>query len=324
MKLNKYEKVSFVFVSGFIAAVAVFIFNLAIHQGWFSAKNTYFVKVEQVEGVFPGTKVKMGGLKLGRVSDIQVQEDGSFHVYFEVFKKYDTKFTDNTEVGFLRPYIIGERILDVVANQGKKLPSGSQVKYTDNFDIIETFNGKKLGPYLGDLRSLFENISFLAKEFSNPQRSKDLVIIFDQLKPLLKNANQATIELNKMAVQMTRNNHLKTLVGNLATTTTAVNGSLDEIVAFTKQLPELGDNTTNVMYNLSELTYHLNALVPTIEAIAPDLPEASKSALNALQEALIVLQAMQKTFLLEGSVEEVREEMQERQRDIANEKEGNK
>jgi ABC-type transporter Mla subunit MlaD len=329
MNVKSYERIAGLFVMGAAAAILIFTFSIGVEQGWFVQKRTFQVQVNQVEGIYPGTRVQIGGLRVGRIDKVKLQDDGTFIIKFKVFEEYANQFTSKTEVGFIRPYIIGERILDVTPDEsGVRLEDGSMVAFVEHFDLLDTFNGKKLGSYMENMQALLENIRFLAEAFADRRRSEDLVEIFDNMKPLIVNANKATKTLEEMASQMTNKKNLRTLVGNLAVTTTAINTSIEEIVTFAKQLPALGENSTEVMKNLSVLTLHLNDLVPTIQAIAPELPSASKKALRALEEALIVLQAMQKSFVLSSSVAEVKEEQEklkkeEEKRQISSEKEKN-
>ncbi len=327
MTVRSYEKLAGVFVVGAALAIFVFTISIGIEQGWFVKKLEFVANVPQVEGVYPGTRVQIGGLRIGRIDTIKLQEDGRFLVYFKIFEKYSKHFTNKTEIGFIRPYIIGERVLDVTPDEtGELIADGSEVKFVEHFDILDTFNGKKIGPYMENMQALLENVRFLAEAFADRRRSEDVVEIFDNMKPLIINANRATKMLEEMASQMTNKKNLKKLVSNLAVTTTAINTSITELVTFTKQLPALGEHSTEVMKNLTVLTLHMNELVPTIQAIAPELPSASKKALRALEEALVVLKAMQKSFVLSGSVAEVREEeekirVEEEKRKISSEKE---
>ena len=63
---------------------------------------------------------------------------------------------------------------------------------------------------------------------------------------------------------------------------------------------------------MTELVGHLNTLTselaPAVKAVGPKLPNASLRALEALDEAVVILKAMQKSFLLSGKVQDVREE----------------
>jgi phospholipid/cholesterol/gamma-HCH transport system substrate-binding protein len=63
--------------------------------------------------------------------------------------------------------------------------------------------------------------------------------------------------------------------------------------------------------NMSVLTHEMQKLAPAIAAIAPEFPKTSMRAVEALNETVVLLKALQKSFLLRGNVEAVRE--QERQ-----------
>jgi phospholipid/cholesterol/gamma-HCH transport system substrate-binding protein len=53
---------------------------------------------------------------------------------------------------------------------------------------------------------------------------------------------------------------------------------------------------------------------PTVKEIGPDMPRVSRRAIEALDEMVITLKAMQKSFLLSGKVKDVKEEEVERKR----------
>ncbi|MFN9975402.1 MAG: hypothetical protein ACK58T_36480, partial [Phycisphaerae bacterium] len=59
---------------------------------------------------------------------------------------------------------------------------------------------------------------------------------------------------------------------------------------------------------LAQLTKDLNEIMPVVKQIAPQFPEISNSGIEALNEMVIVLQAMQKSFILQGSTQKVLEE----------------
>ncbi len=52
--------------------------------------------------------------------------------------------------------------------------------------------------------------------------------------------------------------------------------------------------------------------------MGPELPRTSKRAIEALDETVVTLKALQKSFLLRGSVQEVRTEEADRERKPAN------
>ena len=310
IKFNRYERFAGLFVLFAILVSVIYLCSTAIQQGWFASRVELTTEMHDVEGIYPGTKIQMSGLKVGRVESVNLSENSKILVRFTVLEKYISRVKIDSEIRITRPFVIGEKVLEIqpggdetkIAAQGAKLPFVAQM------DLMELFSGRTIGPYLESMKAVMDNLKVLAEAFQDPKRTQDLIAIFDELRPLVKNATRATAGLDKVAVQLTRNGNLKNVVENLLYTTTEINKSIVELAQFGKNLPELGKDATVVMRNMSVLTTQLNTLIPTIAAIAPELPEASKKALKALDESLVILQAMQKTFLLRSSVAEVKEE----------------
>src|SRR5690606_5744109 len=94
---------------------------------------------------------------------------------------------------------------------------------------------------------------------------------------------------NKMAKEVT------TLTGEL-------NVILPEV---RKESPAIGKDLSQLIRNLGHLSA---ALAPAVKEVGPELPQASRRALEALDEVVVTLKALQKSFLLSGKVKEVRQD----------------
>ena len=105
------------------------------------------------------------------------------------------------------------------------------------------------------------------------------------------------------------------------TLTQDLNVMMPEMKEFSKQLPALGTSGTKTMEQLVHVTEELNKILPIVAAVAPQLPEASLKSVEALKEAVIVLKAMQKSFLLRGSVKDVHEEEEVKKNEKSNNRE---
>ncbi len=65
---------------------------------------------------------------------------------------------------------------------------------------------------------------------------------------------------------------------------------------------------SKIAKNMAILTDEVQKTLPMMQKLAPEIPRASERALEALDQTVITLKALQKSFLLRGSVNEVREE----------------
>ncbi|MDZ4084637.1 MAG: hypothetical protein U1E10_16975, partial [Bdellovibrionales bacterium] len=87
--------------------------------------------------------------------------------------------------------------------------------------------------------------------------------------------------------------------------TTEVHKAMPEV---TKHSPEMLGHLSKIARNMSVLTDELQKTLPMMQKLAPEIPRASERALEALDETVVTLKALQKSFLLRGSAAEVREE----------------
>ena len=108
-----------------------------------------------------------------------------------------------------------------------------------------------------------------------------MVQIFDQLSPLIGNMNTMSIEVTKLSKQATD-----------------------------------ADQMRAMMKNVVLLTQELNKTMPVVseamKEMGPEMPKTARRAVEALNEATILIKALQKSLLLRSSVQEVREEEKSR------------
>ena len=78
------------------------------------------------------------------------------------------------------------------------------------------------------------------------------------------------------------------------------------------EVPSLGRQLGQLVKSVTVLAKEFETLTPAIKEIAPDLPRTSRRAVEALDETVVLLKALQKSFLLRGNVKEVKEEESQR------------
>ena len=145
----------------------------------------------------------------------------------------------------------------------------------------------------------------LAEAFLDKNRTQAFINMFDRVDPLLKNLNAMSVEVIKLSKQATKDENLGIVLSQLTTTTKELNKIIPDI---NEKAPNLAKDLATVVSNLAELTEQFKVFIPAIAEVAPDLPRSSRRALEALDEAVILLKAMEKSFLVRGNVQEVREE----------------
>lgn len=311
IKFNKFERVAGLFVGAAIVGSLVVSLGVAIKKGWFASKVEYEAMIDNAEGIHEGTSVQVAGIRAGSVTDIELIAADKIKIQFNVFEKFQDQIREDSKVQIVRPFIIGDKVLEVsIGSDNKRVAkAGSILESQHSFDIMDLFSGRKLGPVIGTIEKLTENLKVLAEAFSDPKRTEALVKMFDRLDPLVKNLNEMSIEVVKITNIATRNKRLESILVNLA----GVSEQLNKILPAFSSDPEMGKHLAQIVRNLDVLTSEFQKLVPAIQTIAPELPRTSQRAVEALDETVVLLKAMQKSFLLKGKVQEVREEESKRE-----------
>ncbi len=307
VKFNKFERVAGLFVLVAFSGIVAFAVAVAIQKGFFEKKVTLQTTLESADGVREGTAVSMQGLRIGQVETVELVSAHEVRVSFRMSHKYLDKVRTDSVVRAVRPFIIGEKTLDVSIGSSEAAPvlEMALLKSSPTTDIMDLISGRTLGPYVEMLGRMAENLKFVAEAFVDPKRSQALVRMFDDMAPLLRNASTLTSEANVLLKAVNKDKQLVTVVNNLVSITSEIHKAMPEV---TKHSPEMLGHLSKIARNMAVLTDELQKTLPIMQKLAPEIPRASERALEALDETVVTLKALQKSFLLKGSAAEVREE----------------
>lgn len=291
--LSKFERTAGIFM--LIAFIGFISFTgfVAFKQGWFQSKLTFKTTFKHGEGLHSGTAVQMSGLRAGSVQSVTLTDDNKIEVVMRVSGEFAKKIKKDSIARVIRPFIIGDKVVELTLGDASmpKAVDGAYLMSEETMDVMDLLGGGHIAPYLETLESLLQNLQVVAQAFSDPKRSEAIVGMFDQMLPTL-------IDIRELAQQATRKK-------NLAKTLQQTSEMFPHLTEFSKKLPELGENGAKAMVQLNKLTEDLNKVLPVLAEIAP---EASQKSVEALREAVVVLKAMQRSFLLKGAVQDIKEE----------------
>ncbi|KYG69855.1 multidrug ABC transporter substrate-binding protein [Bdellovibrio bacteriovorus] len=304
VKFSKFERVAGLFIVVAIFGIILTAISAAVKQGWFEPKVRYTTTFENADGLHQGTLVQMSGLRAGAVESVELESDNRIRVSFYILGKFQDRVRENSTVQLIRPFIIGERVLDLSVghDQFQVLPAQSAVKSLETVDLMTLMSGKNMNSYLSKLGGILESMQVIMDAFADKSRAESMVRVIDRLDPLMKNLNTMSTEVIKLSRQATHDDGVQKLVGNLAVTTKEINRILPEL---NEENPQLAKDLAVMTQNLATVT---RALGPAVKAVEPELPGASIRLVEALNETVVVLKAMQKSFFMRGSVREVRDE----------------
>ncbi|MGE0526930.1 MAG: MlaD family protein [Bdellovibrionales bacterium] len=307
IRFNKFEKVAGMFVGTAILGCLAGTVGIAVKNGWFALKVHYYTQLETADGIHAGTVVQIAGLRVGSVTSVELEDDRKVRVEFEVFDRFKQKIRASSKVQLFRPFILAEKVLEISIGREDEplLEVGAMIPVTSSYDVMDLLSGKKMTAILASIDRLAESLQIVGSAFADPERMQGLVEMFDRLKPLIENLNTMSVEIVKITSVANEKKRMETIITSLVTLSNELSRA---IPAFSKEVPDLGQQLAQIVKNLNVLTTEFKQLTPAISAVAPELPRASRRAIEAMDEMVVVLKALERSFLLRGKANEVREE----------------
>jgi phospholipid/cholesterol/gamma-HCH transport system substrate-binding protein len=304
VRFNHFERVAGLFVLIAVGGAGLSAVSVAIKQGWFETKVKYHTVFENADGVHGGTTVKMAGLNAGSVDEVELLEDNRVRVTFHVLGKFKDRIKTDSKAMLIRPFIIGDRVLEVAVGSPGAQPLAENMPMTseESVDMMTLLSGRKMTSALAEMSKLMESLQMMATAFSDPKRIEMVIRMFDRMEPLLENMNTMSREVTDLSKQLNENQVLRAVMKDARTLLAEMNRILP---AVNEHSPEFGRDMATLMKSMSRVSQELE--VGFVE-VSPEVPGTAKRMVELMHEATVLIKAMQKSMFVRGSVEEVRAE----------------
>jgi len=339
IKFNKFERAAGLFVIVAIMGSFAIAISVAVQKGWFAHKVQFSTVFENADGVHSGTGVQIAGLHAGSVEEIELKEENKIKVTFTVLQKFAEHIRQDSKAQLVRPFIIGERVLEITVGKDETpmLAENSLLPSYEALDLMTILSNKKLINNLESMTEIVDSLKVLLHAFSDQDRAESIVRIFDKLEPLVNNLNDMSSGLAALSKQATKHDNLAIVLENTKGLTNELNAVLpmvknnapelgrnmtiivanlahltqdfnDVLPMLKDKAPGLGSDITKILSNLAQITQDLGTLTPAIVEMAPTLPKTGRRTVELIDEFVVLAKALQKSFLLQSNVEEVRKE----------------
>ena len=248
---------------------------------WFEPKHFFHTQINDATGLSPGTIVTLSGLRVGEVEALAVDEDNKINVPFSVRKSLAHRIRSDSVAKVIRSFIIGEKRIEVVAGSIDQpvVANYGTIKGEDSREITDILTGQSVSMFVERIDRVITSVDKLVTIVGglNPE---DVEKTSKILYPTLKSINQMTSNIQNELLAP----------GLVAKTIRDVDGIAGPIAKRQKMIQSLLNN---------------------IQSMSQEI-EASKafasSVITALEELVITLRAMQKTWVLEEYVDKLKEQ----------------
>ncbi|MBT3585765.1 MAG: MCE family protein [Halobacteriovoraceae bacterium] len=293
MKLTAIEKRVLILTTIVIGIFATSILIIGNRNLWFENKNNYKTTVNSADGLTKGSKVTFAGLRVGEVTHLSVNENNKIEVQFTVSSSLAEKIKNDSVARLIRAMSIGEMRIEIQpgTQSSPVVKPGNFIEGRDSMEITDIISGKNIGVFLERIEGVTKGIgkwgeamAILTKKF----KPEDLAKTYELIYPTMKNIGQLTKDL-KVFTDVLHQMKSDLFDNKLA------KKSLRNIEQITKPLAKQKEHIEGLLINVNTLTAGL-----------AENPKFSQNIAEALQEVILTLKAMQKSWFLEKHVKELK------------------
>lgn len=240
------QRADLIKLSAFLAVAAVVTVWVAAVTGEYRPgdRETYTAVFDDVSGLTPGDDVRIAGVDVGKVKEIDVQDDNTVQVTFDV--RDDRELTTTTHASIQYRNLTGDRILLLTRGEGhpEVLEAGGTIP------ITQTASALDIDTLLNGFRPLFAGLS--------PSE-----------------INQLSGEV--VQVLQGQQSAVASLVGHVASFTTTI-GSREELIG------QVIRNLNSVLGAVDESSGSLGELIDELDALMVGLDKQDSQLLDAADE----------------------------------------
>ena len=195
----------------------------------FEEKIYFYGHIDSGSNIRVGSSVFMAGLKIGKIEDLDFDSTNKLRLKFSVLKKYSQNITLGSVIQFTRPFLMGDKVLNIIRNEETKItiPKGSFLAVAQKLDVMDVLSGQKVNELLGRVDSITKNMDELVLA------SKNIALQVgekEKIKKLMHNLTLASQEL-KHSPQMIKD-------------ASVILSNLNQV---TKDLPQGGKKTIELL-----------------------------------------------------------------------------
>ncbi len=162
---------------------------------WFEPKNRYWTVLKYGDGLREGTMVTFNGIKMGEVSELEINDDNTIRVDFSVRTSLADRISADSMVRVTRSMMIGEKRLEILpgAKGTASLPTDSFIPGEDVKELSELLTGgEQLQRMMPQLIRLLNNVDIITTSVAqNPELIGKVGTVMDEAYVLLKTVERS-------------------------------------------------------------------------------------------------------------------------------------
>ena len=223
---------------------------------FFEKYDTYYVKLLNAAGLEPGSQIRLGGVRAGKIMDIKPPTGPGEPVTITLGLNMGTDLFEGTKAFITQVGFVGDAylLLSIVETSGEKIAVGETIPSVESVDfklLMVKVNdiAKSLDTLLNDIDRLFSEKTV------------------DSIEELISSTSDVLKELNGLVGD--NKGEITQLISNAGDTVKALEDAANSISSTSRTVGETvdlqSDNITNLLTSLTETTEDLQEVLQEIK-----------------------------------------------------------
>lgn len=183
-----------------LAGIILVVTLVGVQRGVFTKKYTLHFTVDRGTGFSKGMPVKLSGFRIGRITDLALNEQAMVTITIEVDRKYKKWIRSDSTVKLVKEGLVGDSIVEVAVGSLNKpeIKDGESINYvkTKGLDAMADEIAEKVKPVLNEVREIIAYIN---------DPDSDLKKTIHNLEILTRNLEQTRGKADLLLTSTTRN-----------------------------------------------------------------------------------------------------------------------
>lgn len=237
------------------------LYEIAVNQHVFARRFHLYTILDQSYGIVPGTPVKLAGLEVGEVDQIDFTKLNQIMVSMKILRKYQNMVRKDSFVTIKKSGIISGDVSLRISIGTPWLPE-IQDKARLRTETPLTFEQimAKLNPTIIDLQRIVRNIADLSSSIDRGKGTIGAILkkqeIYDELQTTAVNIRKTS-------------EHIKNVAGDLPRLVRQLQSVVDDVKKASPALPEITKKTTTVLTTADETLDTTQAILNGIKQSWP-------------------------------------------------------
>jgi hypothetical protein len=344
------ERAAGAFVLTSLALVLSFFVGAAIRNRWFHPRVRFHGQMLRGEGMREGSPILLSGVEVGEVGTLTILEDNRVDVELLVWIEHAQRVRSGTRAVARRLFGIGEKRIQLTSEgaSGSPLPANSNLPFEERMDLLDAAGMFDLSASMHVLDRAIGTADRLLAKLDEGDRLDRMFAAFDRAGPMLEKADgllgdpnlkgamsglntvlhdPATRKTLQRASELMAPERIDRLLARTESvlervdTLTAKDGALDSTLGHANRL--IGDGRADRLLaslvrladadKLGRLLDNVAILAEQLGRVGPEIPALTREMALTMREAVVVLKALQQTWMLENKSEKARKEIEKSQ-----------